>query len=69
MLPGMSGYEVIGRLKQDIRTQNIPIIISSGYQVDDEILHQINGPSAIPILPKPIDLEALKSTVRELLLN
>ncbi len=68
-LPGMSGYEVIGRLKQDTRTQNIPIIISSGYQVDDKILQHINGPSAIPILPKPIDPEVLKSTVRELLLN
>src|SRR5947199_4430375 len=36
-LPGMSGLEVTHTLKADPETTNIPIIITTAYQYDDEI--------------------------------
>ncbi len=69
MLPEMNGYEVIGRLKQDNRTQAIPILITSAYRIDHERLHRFNLNAAIPILKKPIDPEQLRENVRELLVE
>ncbi len=66
-LPGMNGYEVVGRLKQDMRTQNVPIIIVSAFSVDTERLDQINDHAAIPIIGKPIEPEKLRNDVKELL--
>jgi len=68
-LPEMSGYEVIGRLKQDTRTQSIPLLIISGYQVDEEQLGQINPHTAIPMIKKPIQQERLREEVRTLLME
>jgi len=67
IMPQMSGYEVIGRLKQDNRTCDIPIIIMSGYAVDQDYLSQVNQNTAIPIIAKPIQPERLRSCVREIL--
>ena len=69
MLPGMSGYEVIGRLKQDTRTKDIPIIINSGYHVDEERLQQVDNYAAIPVLNKPVRPEVLQGKVREMIIN
>ena len=67
MLPGMNGYEVIGRLKQDMRTKDIPIIITSAYEVDEDRLKSTNGNAAIPVLKKPVEPEDLQYKVKELL--
>jgi len=67
-LPAMNGYEVIGRLKQDIRTRDIPIIIASAFSVDTKRLERINDHAAIPIIGKPIEPEKLRNNVTELLL-
>ncbi len=69
MLPGMSGYEVIGRLKQDARTHHIPVLISTAYDVDKQRLNQINVHSMIPILDKPFESEKLREQVRKLLME
>ena len=66
-LPGMSGYEVIGRLKQDKRTEKVPILISSGYEVNKEQLEKVNSHEAIPIVNKPMKSEELLEKVRELI--
>ncbi|HDQ44156.1 MAG TPA: response regulator [bacterium] len=66
-LPGMSGYEVIGRLKHDTRTQNIPIIIISAFSVDEEKLGEVDAHSAIPVVHKPFDRAALRNIVREMM--
>jgi signal transduction histidine kinase len=61
----MSGYEVVGRLKGDRRTSHIPILIMSGYDVDEgRLMHQ-----EIPVLRKPVKSELLRSTVCEALAN
>ena len=67
ILPGMDGYEVVERLKQDERTRDIPVLISSGSPVDHERLSQNNSDSAIPVLEKPINSNELNKYVMELL--
>jgi len=67
LMPQMSGYEVIGRLKQDSRTCDIPIMIMSGYAVDQDYLNQIDQNTAIPVIAKPIQPERLKSYVKDIL--
>ena len=69
MLPGMSGYEVIGRLKQGSRTHDIPIIIISGSHVYETRLERVSDRSVTPVFSKPIDLEELKMKVTNLLMN
>ncbi len=69
MLPGMSGYEVIGRLKQDIRTHDLPILISTAYNVDKMRLNQMNVHSQIPILDKPFESDKLREHVKSLLIG
>ncbi len=66
-LPKMSGYEVIGRLKQDTRTMDVPIIIMSGYEIDPDRLDKVQNHSAIPVIQKPFDIESLKNKVEEIL--
>jgi CheY-like chemotaxis protein len=68
-LPKMSGYEVIGRLSQDIRTRNIPILGMTGYAVDQQELGKVDEDAAIPIIGKPFDQHKLKAKVGSLLQN
>jgi len=65
MMPEMSGYEVIGRLKHDKRTNNIPILIMSAYEVNRELLNHVDENTAFPQIHKPIDPEELKEKVIE----
>lgn len=68
-LPGMNGYEIVGRLKQDMRTKDIPLIIMSAYDVDQERLKQGELQSVYPMLPKPFDREQLRSSISSILMN
>lgn len=67
-LPKMSGYEVIGRLKQDKRTQDIPILMMSSFLVDRECLDQEGVHTAIPFIEKPFEGDVLRRTVKDLLM-
>ena len=66
-LPKMSGYEVIGRLKQDTRSSDIPIIIISAYSIDEKKLIEIKQQSTIPVFEKPFKPEILTEKVKEML--
>ncbi len=68
-LPRMSGNEVIGRLKQNKHTHTIPILIMSGFPVDEEKIEQMNSEAVIPILRKPFKSDELRREVSELLKN
>jgi len=59
-MPQMNGYEVVGRLKEDISTKDIPIIIMSGHPVSFDELNEYMRKKAIPIVGKPLDLMQLK---------
>jgi CheY-like chemotaxis protein len=62
-----SGYEVIGRLKQDRRTQHLPILIMSAFPVDKERLNQLNENAVIPTITKPFEPVELRNKVRDML--
>jgi signal transduction histidine kinase len=66
-LPKMNGYEVVGRLKQDNRTHEIPLLIISAFSVDQNRLGAADNHQAFPILHKPFERDHLRSKVRELL--
>ncbi|NQT27761.1 hybrid sensor histidine kinase/response regulator [candidate division KSB1 bacterium] len=62
-MPGMSGYEVVGRLKERFETKDIPILIMSGYEVETgQFLEYVNT-KAILTVSKPVDAEMLKKMV------
>jgi signal transduction histidine kinase/DNA-binding response OmpR family regulator len=64
-LPIMGGYEVIGRLKQDKRTHNIPILIMSAFSVDLDDISFINNDTVIPMIKKPFSMKELTEAVQE----
>jgi PAS domain S-box-containing protein len=68
-LPAMSGYEVIGRLKQDKRTLDIPILIMSTFSVDMEEVDRVSAENVIPMIRKPFRADALKEAVEEWLID
>jgi two-component system sensor histidine kinase/response regulator len=67
VMPGMNGYEIIGRLKQDKRTHQIPILIMSAFSVNQKQLEKYNNHMEIPSMQKPFNPEALKTKVYNML--
>jgi signal transduction histidine kinase len=63
-MPKINGYEVVGRLKHDIRTNKIPLIIVSAFTVDKSKLKQ-EIHNAFPIIKKPFEKEYLRRVVRD----
>ena len=65
MLPGMDGYEVCRKIKQDPSTAHIPIVIVSAL---DERAHRVRGieAGAEEFLTKPVDDITLFARIRSL---
>jgi response regulator RpfG family c-di-GMP phosphodiesterase len=68
-LLNMNGYEIISRLKQDVRTEHVPILISSGYDVDEERLGQVDSERVMPIIRKPLQPDELRNKVKKLMMG
>jgi PAS domain S-box-containing protein len=66
-MPRMSGYEVIGMLKENAQTKDIPVLIMSGYAVEVGKLEEYVKKKAIPVVAKPFNIEQLKKLVNYLL--
>jgi len=66
MMPGMSGFELAGRLKQDERTKNIPIIMVTALEDRESRLNALHH-GAEEFLTKPVDRAELWVRVRNLL--
>jgi len=66
-MPKTSGYDVIGKLKEDTKTKDIPILIMSGFEIEKDRLGPYIKEREIPIMEKPVDIEKLKSLVSYLL--
>lgn len=63
MMPGMDGYEVCRRLKQDQRTHDIPVIfVTARHDVADEELGLNLG--AVDYITKPYHLPIVQARVR-----
>jgi class 3 adenylate cyclase len=68
MMPDISGYEVLGRLKADERTREIPVIMISALDEMDTIVRCIEG-GAVDYLPKPFDPTLLRARIGSCLDN
>lgn len=70
-LPGMNGDEVTARLKRNMSTRNIPVIISAGWttacNVEERISRAITA-GAAEVLYKPFQFPMLRDVLRTYLL-
>ncbi len=64
IMPGIDGFEVCKRVKENDTSSNIPVIFLSGNSSDADI-EKGNKLGAQGFLSKPIDLEKLKEIVRQ----
>ena len=68
MMPGIDGIEVCKRLKNDIKTNHIPIILLSARANDESKIQGLNSGADV-YLTKPISLDVLKTQLKSLLDN
>ena len=68
LMPEMSGYEVLSRLKHDRRTAEIPVIMISALDEMDSIVRCIEA-GAVDYLPKPFAPALLRARIRASLEN
>jgi adenylate cyclase len=62
MMPGLSGYDVLIRLKSDAHTRDIPVIIISALDEIDSVVRCIEA-GAEDYLPKPYDPVLLRARI------
>ncbi len=66
MMPGINGFEVLERLKQDSATASIPVIMLTG--LDDEQARLKAGTlQDADYLVKPVEVEQLRSRIEKVL--
>jgi class 3 adenylate cyclase len=63
MMPGMSGYEVLARMKQDESLRNIPVIMISALDEVDSVVRCIEA-GADDYLNKPVNPTLLKARIK-----
>jgi CheY-like chemotaxis protein len=71
-LPGLNGDEVTVKLKRNISTRRIPIVISTGWTTEfnseERIMRAVNA-GAAQILYKPFQLPVLRDVLRTHMIN
>ena len=65
MMPGMDGFEVCRRLKSDVRTQHIPVLMVTALDHQSDLLNGFEA-GADDLLTKPVDDLALITRVKNL---
>jgi len=63
-MPGMDGYETIGRLKADGNIKNIPVIFLTGNN-DAETQKKCLGAGAVDFVTKPADADILHQRIKQ----
>ena len=66
MMPGMNGFEVCRRLKQDARTQVVPVLLVTALKEKEDRIRALEA-GADDFLSKPIDATELIVRVKSLL--
>ena len=68
VMPVMDGFEMVSRLKEDIRTSHIPVVLLTARTADtDKITGYRSGADAY--VEKPFNLEVLEEQVRRVIRN
>ncbi|MBU2573528.1 MAG: response regulator [Elusimicrobia bacterium] len=63
-MPGMDGYEVCRRLKEDARLRNIPVVFLTALKPDEEIYEKAFEAGAEAFIVKPLELWELTVQIR-----
>ena len=66
-IPGIDGFELTRRLKQDPRTHDIPVLAVTGYAAFASDPGRARRAGCDAVLPKPCSPEDLESTIRDLI--
>ncbi len=67
-MPGLDGYEVLRRLKQDRTTQNIPVVVVTGSVTDEEVKRQkVLALGAAQFLTKPFAIDDFVEEIRRVM--
>lgn len=68
MMPGMRGDELCQRLKADINTSHIPVILLTALATEQDIINGLNR-GADRYIPKPFSVGVLRAAIANLLAN
>ena len=68
-IPGIDGYELTKRLKQDPRTRSVPVLAVTGYAAFAADPGRAQRAGCDAVLEKPCSPEDLETAVRNLISN
>lgn len=63
-IPGIDGFELTRRLRQDQRTRNIPVLAITGYAAFAADPGRATRAGCDAVLPKPCSAEELEAAIR-----
>lgn len=66
-MPGNTGSHLFESFRRNNATKNTPILFMSGEADPEHILGEVSDSTGARFLPKPVKLEELRRTVREML--
>lgn len=66
-IPGIDGFELTRRLKQDPRTRNVPVLAVTGYAAFASDPDRAHRAGCTEVLAKPCSPEDLESAIRRLI--
>ena len=66
-IPGIDGFELTRRLKQDPRTRDVPVLAVTGYAAFAADPGRAQRAGCDAVLPKPCTADELESAVRSLI--
>jgi two-component system, cell cycle response regulator DivK len=66
-IPGIDGFELTRRLKQDLRTRELPVLAVTGYPAFAAEPGRARRAGCDAVLSKPFSLEDLESSIRSLI--
>ena len=67
LMPGISGYKAIEKIRLKKEFKNLPVIFCSGIMKDKETFKTLKPPGPCRFLTKPFDNTQLLTTINELL--
>lgn len=68
-IPGIDGFELTRRLKQNPRTRNVPVLAVTGYAAFASDPERARRAGCNEVLAKPCSAEDLESAIRRLIEN